>query len=87
METKLSSKGQIVLPKSIRDARAWRAGTEFTIEEKGNAIVLRPKSLFRPKRIEDVAGMLAYKGKPKTIEEMDAGIAKMVKERRARGRY
>ena len=30
--TRLSTKGQIILPKNIRTARAWGPGTEFTIE-------------------------------------------------------
>jgi hypothetical protein len=31
--------------------------------------------------------MLAYRGKPKTVEEMDAAITAEIKERHARGRY
>ena len=31
--TRLSTKGQIVLPKTIRASRAWGPGTEFTVEE------------------------------------------------------
>ena len=31
--TRLSSKGQIVLPKGIRNARGWAPGTEFIVEE------------------------------------------------------
>jgi AbrB family looped-hinge helix DNA binding protein len=34
--TRLSTKGQIVLPKGIRASRAWGPGTEFTVEETGN---------------------------------------------------
>jgi len=85
--TKLSSKGQIVLPKSIREARSLRTGTEFTVEDTPQGVLLRPKSPFKPTKFEDVRGCLAYKGKPKTIEEMNEGIAKMVRERHARGRY
>jgi len=39
---KLSSKGQIVLPKAIRDARSWREGTEFIVEDRAGA--LRPSA-------------------------------------------
>ena len=48
---------------------------------------LRPKGkpAFPPTRPEDVQGSLAYKGKPKTLEEMDAGIVAEVKRRHARG--
>jgi AbrB family looped-hinge helix DNA binding protein len=40
--TKLSSKGQVVIPKSLRTAHRWKPGTEFIVEEQGDNIVLRP---------------------------------------------
>ncbi len=39
----LSTKGQIVLPKAIRDSKGWKAGTEFTMEETPQGLLLRPK--------------------------------------------
>ena len=33
MTTKLSTKGQIVLPKEIRSSHSWGPGTEFTVED------------------------------------------------------
>jgi hypothetical protein len=50
-------------------------------------VLLRAAPVFAPTRPEDVAGMLAYRGAPKTIEEMDAAITAEVKRRYARGRY
>jgi len=40
--TRLSTKGQVILPKTIRTARAWGPGTEFTVEETQEGILLRP---------------------------------------------
>jgi AbrB family looped-hinge helix DNA binding protein len=85
--TKLSSRGQIVLPKTVRDRRGWRPGTEFVVEETPSGILLRAQRPFAPAKFEDVFGSLKYEGRPKTIEEMNRGIAKAVKERHARGRY
>ncbi len=85
--TKLSTKGQIIIPKALRDARAWKAGTEFTVEVTAEGILLRPVKPFPPTTIEQVSGFLKWKGKPKTIAQMDAGIARMVKRRHERGRY
>jgi len=86
--TKLSTKGQIVLPKEIRSAHAWGPGTEFTVEETAGGILLRPARRFPPIKIEDVAGCLHPKrGKAKTIEEMDAAIRRAVARRHASGRY
>jgi len=85
--TRLSTKGQVVLPQSIRVARAWKPGTEFTVEETADGVLLRPAPLFPPTRLEDVVGCLKYKGKPKTIAQMDAAIARAVKQRHDRSRY
>lgn len=39
---RLSSKGQIVLPKKLRDAHGWKEGMEFEIVDKGREIALKP---------------------------------------------
>ena len=31
-ETTLSSKGQVVIPKELRDARQWQVGMSLTVE-------------------------------------------------------
>jgi len=85
--TTVSTKGQVILPKAIRDRRHWPAGTRLVVEDTPNGVLLKLAPAFAPTRPEDVRGMLAYKGKPKTIEEMDAGIAEEVRRRHARGRY
>ena len=85
--TTVSTKGQVILPKAIRERRQWRAGTRLVVEDTPNGVLLKPAPLFPPSRPEDVAGMLKYSGPPKTLEEMDAAITAEVKRRRARGRY
>lgn len=85
--TRLSTKGQIILPKSIRDSRDWRPGMALTVEETKDGVLLRPKRLFPGTRMEDVVGCLQYKGKAKTVAQMDAAIRKVVLERHDRGRY
>lgn len=86
--TKLSSKGQIILPKSVRDAYRWAPGTEFSVENVEDGVLLKPLHPFSQTRLEDVAGCLSRRrAKPRSIEEMDASIAKSVRKRRASGRY
>jgi AbrB family looped-hinge helix DNA binding protein len=85
--TRLSSKGQIVVPQAIRNARQWTPGTEFLVEEVSGGILLRPLKPFGPTVLKDVAGRLKYAGRPKTVEEMKRAIAKEIKARRDRGRY
>lgn len=42
METTATSKGQIVIPSSIRRRLGIKEGTRIQIEEKGNEIILKP---------------------------------------------
>jgi len=85
--TTVSTKGQVILPKAIRERLNWHPGTRLIVEETADGVLLKTAPLFKPKRHEEVAGMLAYKGPPKTIEEMDAGIEAEIRRRHARSRY
>ncbi len=38
---RMSSKGQIVVPKEIRDTHGWGPGTEFEFVESGETVALR----------------------------------------------
>lgn len=72
--TKLSSKGQVVIPKSLRDKRGWGPGTEFEIAEVGGVVTLRPSRAFAPSQLDDVAGCLAYDGPKVALADMDAAV-------------
>ena len=81
LTTTVSTKGQVILPKAIRDQRHWAPGTRLTVENTENGVLLKPARLFKPTRIEDVFGSLRYAGPAKTIDEMDAAIAREAKRR------
>ena len=79
MQTQLSSKGQIVLPKAVRDLHRWEPGTTFTVEDKKDGVLLRPTTTLAHTRIEDVVGCLDYHGPVKTIEEMNIAVMEEAK--------
>jgi AbrB family looped-hinge helix DNA binding protein len=85
--TRLSTKGQIVLPKDIRVSRAWGPGTEFTVEETGDGILLRPAARFPATNLEEVAGCLRSERKSRTPAQMRDAIVREVARRHDRGRY
>jgi len=87
LTTTVSTKGQVILPKAIRQRRNWAAGTRLVVEETPVGVLLKAAPVFAPTRPEDVAGILAYRGPRKSLEEMDAAITAEVKRRHARGRY
>jgi AbrB family looped-hinge helix DNA binding protein len=63
METvKLSSKGQIVIPKAMRDDMHLPPGTEFIISMTATGLTLTPKTLF-PKTSGRKWGFLAKRGR------------------------
>ncbi len=78
-KTRLSKKGRIVFPKSIRMLYGWEAGNEFAIENTGDGIRLRPIKHCKETKIEDVIGCLGYKGPVKSLRDMESTIAKRAK--------
>lgn len=85
--TRVSSKGQVVLPQAVRERKKWLPGTRLVVEETKEGVLLRPEKPFPPTTFEEVEGILRYKGKPRTLAEMDEAIAIGVRDRHARGRY
>jgi AbrB family looped-hinge helix DNA binding protein len=85
--TRLSTKGQIVLPATIRASRAWVPGTEFTVEETSDGILLRAAGGFSEASLDEVAGCLRSKGKSKSPAQMKRAIRREVIRRHDRGRY
>jgi len=85
--TRLSTKGQIILPKNIRASHAWGPGTEFTVEETSDGILLRPAGRFPDTQLGEVAGFLRSGRKPKRPAQTRAVIEREVIRRRDRGRY
>ena len=85
--TRLSTKGQIILPQSIRIARAWVPGTEFTVEETPGGVLLRPAARFLESQLEEVAGCLQSARKAESTARMRTAVAREVSRRHDRGRY
>lgn len=82
--TTVSTKGQVILPKSIRQRRHWDAGTRLIVEDTPDGVVLKAAPVFKLTRPEQVFGSLKTTGPPKTLQEMDAGIAAEARRRYAR---
>ncbi len=87
LTTTVSTKGQVILPKAIREQRHWPAGTELMVEDTPEGVLLTAKPAFAPTRPKDVFGSLSYKGPTKSIADMEAAIAAEAKRRHARNRY
>jgi AbrB family looped-hinge helix DNA binding protein len=81
-KTRVSSKGQVIIPKQVRERHGWRAGVELEVEDRGDAVILRAARLFPRTTIDEVRGCLKYSGPKVTIEQMDAAIVAEARKRR-----
>lgn len=82
MSTKLSTKGQLIIPKSIRDRHGWSAGTELVVEDHATHVVLRSVPEVPETRLDDLVGCTGYTGPRRSLEEMEEGIARGAREQR-----
>lgn len=80
--TQLSSKGQVIIPKILRNRYNWNPGQKLNVIDTGDGILLKPLKPFKNTEIDQVAGILKYSGKPVSLEEMNEAIKKGALERK-----
>ena len=79
---KISSKGQVVIPKDIRDALRLRAGGTLNVSLQGDRIVMEAARPAREKiSYEEFRRRLPrHEGPPVSIEEMTSGIGELYRD-------
>ena len=73
--TRVSSKGQMIIPKRVREALGLKQGTELAVEllpEGGFAA--RPKATDLAAQVRSIAGMLAHRGRRMSAARERAAI-------------
>ena len=77
LQSKFSTKGQVIIPKPLRTAHNWQAGQRLQFIDTPDGILVKSDpATFKQTSIEQVAGCLQYKGKAKSITEMNEAIAR-----------
>jgi antitoxin PrlF len=76
--TILTSKGQLTIPKDVRDALNLTAGTKFYVTVRNGEVVALPRN----KRLADLAGILGKppSGEMLTIAEMRHAVMETAAE-------
>lgn len=82
MMTRLSTKGQLIIPKEIRERHGWVAGMELAIEEREGGVVLRPVRELPETTLDELLGCTGYQGPRHSLEGMEAAIARGARESR-----
>ena len=94
METKLSAKGQIVIPKDVRDRMRLQVGEAFDVVERENEVVLRrrngrratPAAQAVADAVREIQSFYRYEGPPVSLEDMKSGIEQAIKEKWGEGK-
>ena len=74
--TTMTSKGQLTIPKEVRDALKLKPGTRFYVTVRDGEVVAMPKN----RTIADLAGVLGVpsEGTGAALEDLDAAIGAAV---------
>lgn len=82
MTTKLSSKGQVVLPKQVRSRLRLRPGVTLTCKVQGDSIVLTPEHPIadRPRLITDPKTGLSITQSPDQTKVTSAEVRAAMSE-------
>ncbi len=76
--TTVTAKGQITIPKSVREALNLRSGDKVEILIEDDRAILKPVS----KRVEEVFGKLHQKGKKEySVEDMHTLVREEIKNK------
>jgi AbrB family looped-hinge helix DNA binding protein len=65
--TTVSTKGQVVVPKVVRDQLRWPPGTKLTLEVIGDSLTVRAVRQYPRTIMDQVFGMLKWDGPPVSI--------------------
>ncbi|MCC5793652.1 MAG: AbrB/MazE/SpoVT family DNA-binding domain-containing protein [Chromatiales bacterium] len=79
--TRLSSKGQVIIPKAIRDARQWEVGQELTVVETPEGVLLRPSAAFPETSLDEVAGSLRDRVQPRSDRQIAEALRRHARKR------
>ncbi|SFP92948.1 AbrB/MazE/SpoVT family DNA-binding domain-containing protein [Sphingomonas rubra] len=87
IEITMSSKGQIVIPKDVRDALGLKPGGRLSLERLGNRIVLQAPQPPRERiSYEEFRRRVPkYEGPPVAVEDMTVDFAGLVRWREQNG--
>ena len=70
--TTITSKGQVTIPKAIRDLLGLRPGDRLVfLATADGRVVVEPETVD----VRSLRGLLAHEGPPVSLEEMDRAIA------------
>lgn len=86
--TTLSTRGQVVIPKELREARKWLPGMALEVEEWPQGLLIRPagSSLFPQTKVDSVMGSADYQGPALSEDEIARALDAELRQSMRSGR-
>jgi len=83
--TTLSAKGQVVIPKDVRDALGLLPGQQLEVVRSGNGVLLRPMLQKSGRSFDEITAHIReiappWQEPPVSIDEMNAAVDRMFRE-------
>jgi AbrB family looped-hinge helix DNA binding protein len=83
--TLLSSKGQVIIPKAMREARHWHTGTRLEVTNTAEGVLLKPvqtpQKTALPQGLAAIRSRLAYSGPTHSVEDMNQAVLQEAQRR------
>jgi AbrB family looped-hinge helix DNA binding protein len=84
-KTTMSAKGQVVIPKDVRDALGLFPGQRLEIIRSGNGLLLRPADNKSGRSFDEITNHLRenmprWEGPPATDADIKASVDQMIRE-------
>lgn len=77
--TKVSEKGQVVVPKAVRDRLGWQPGTDLEVVEVGDGVTLRRRrrgaTLTVDQAVARLRSLYRHDGPPVPVEHLSWSAA------------
>ena len=80
--TRLSSRGQVVIPKDVRDALGWPEGQELRVIRSGGRAILEPSQPERARISYEEFRLRVpkYEGAPVSVDDMTSKIGDLYRD-------
>ncbi len=80
-QIRMSSKGQIVVPRDVREKRGWRDGTVLEVVDTPRGVVIRGALAPAELSIDALVGCIPYRGPRHTVAEMERAVLAAARRR------
>ncbi len=80
--TTMSTKGQLIIPKAIRDRHGWGPGAELEVHDQGDVVVIQRARNLPLTTLDAVRGCLRHDGPALSLEDMELAVERAAREQR-----